>query len=121
MKLALTLAITFIVATIIVWFLGRVPYWVPLTYVVGSVVTFAAYGLDKSKAQSGAWRTPEKTLHSLELFGGWPGAIVAQQYFRHKNRKVPFLIVCWAIVALHFAGWVAYFAGLLPGALGSYQ
>ena len=42
------------------------------------------------KAQLGAWRTQESTLHMLALTGGWPGAALAQQIFRHKSSKKTF-------------------------------
>jgi uncharacterized membrane protein YsdA (DUF1294 family) len=47
----------------------------------------------------------ENTLHLLELVGGWPGALLAMKLFRHKTRKLSFLLVTWAIVALHGVGW----------------
>ena len=77
---------------------------------VTSVASFAAYGLDKRRAAAGGRRVPERTLHLLALLGGWPGAILAQRQFRHKTRKVPFLIAFWAVVVLHVAvvGAVAY-------------
>lgn len=77
---------------------------------VTSVISFAAYGLDKRRAAVGGRRVPERTLHLLALLGGWPGAILAQRQFRHKTRKVSFLIVFWAVVVVHLAvvGAVAY-------------
>ena len=68
---------------------------------VMSVATFVAYGWDKRQAKLDRWRTPEKTLQGLALLGGWPGAILAQLFFRHKTKKVSFQIVFWAIVVLH--------------------
>jgi hypothetical protein len=44
-----------------------------------------------------AWRTPEKVLHASELLGGWPGALLAQQLFRHKTRKVSYQLVFWGL------------------------
>jgi uncharacterized membrane protein YsdA (DUF1294 family) len=77
---------------------------------VTSFITFAAYVFDKRRAGNGGRRVPERTLHLLALLGGWPGAILARRQFRHKTRKVPFLIVFWVVVALHVAlvGAVAY-------------
>src|SRR3954447_2235894 len=77
---------------------------------VTSLATFAAYGLDKRRASVGGRRVPERTLHLLALLGGWPGAILAQRQFRHKTRKVPFLVAFWAVVVLHVStvGAVAY-------------
>lgn len=70
---------------------------------VTSLISIAAYGLDKRRAAVGGRRTPERTLHLLALLGGWPGAIYAQRRFRHKTRKVPFLIAFWVVVVLHVA------------------
>lgn len=75
-----------------------------------SIVCFAIYGLDKRRAGNGGRRFSERTLHLLAFLGGWPGALLGQRQFRHKTRKVPFLIVFWALVVLHIAivGAVAY-------------
>ena len=51
------------------------------------------------------WRTPESTLHLLELLGGWPGGLVAQQVFRHKTRKFSYQLTFWCIVGLHGLVW----------------
>ncbi len=77
---------------------------------VASVVSFAAYGLDKRRAAAGGRRVPERTLLLLAFLGGWPGAILAMRQFRHKTRKVPFRIAFWVAVVLHvvLVGAVAY-------------
>ena len=75
-------------------------------YTLMSLFTVAVYLLDKRRAIHAARRIPERTLHTLELLGGWPGALVAQQVFRHKNRKPRFFLVTWLIAALHAAVWV---------------
>jgi uncharacterized membrane protein YsdA (DUF1294 family) len=81
--------------------------WVPMAaYGVVSVVAFLLYWSDKRKARADAWRTPENVLHALELAGGWPGALLAQQVFRHKTRKVSFQVVFWFIVLLHQVFWI---------------
>lgn len=74
-----------------------------------SAITWVAYALDKHAAQTGRWRTQETVLHVLELLGGWPGAIAAQQWLRHKTRKTGYRIAFWSVTALHVAavlGWV---------------
>ena len=68
-----------------------------------SVVTFVAYGIDKRRARTGGRRISEATLHWLELFGGWPGALAAQRLFRHKTQKLNYRLVFWSIVALHLS------------------
>ncbi|MGP6429489.1 MULTISPECIES: DUF1294 domain-containing protein [unclassified Pseudomonas] len=80
---------------------------VPLTaYGLVSVLAFFLYWADKRKARADAWRTPENILHAVELAGGWPGALIAQQVFRHKTRKVSFQVLFWMIVALHQVFWI---------------
>lgn len=92
---------------------GSVTLWlrgislVPLAaYGIVSLLAFFLYWSDKRKARTDRWRTPENVLHAVEFAGGWPGALLAQQVFRHKTRKVSFQILFWAIVLLHQVFWV---------------
>lgn len=80
---------------------GRISIRVLGLYGLLSFITFLAYQTDKAAAKNGRWRTPEQTLHLLALAGGWPGAWVAQQLFRHKTKKRSFLIIFWITVALN--------------------
>lgn len=75
-------------------------------YPLMSLITFALYGYDKKQARSQGQRTPEKVLHAAELLGGWPGALVAQQVFRHKTRKFSYQVVFWLVVLLHELFWM---------------
>lgn len=80
---------------------------VPLAaYGVVSLLAFLLYWSDKRKARADHWRTPENVLHAVELAGGWPGALLAQQLFRHKTRKVSFQLLFWMIVLLHQVFWI---------------
>jgi uncharacterized membrane protein YsdA (DUF1294 family) len=79
-----------------------------LFYLLVSVVAFAAMGLDKRAAARGRARIPELRLHALEVAGGFPGSLAAQQLFRHKCAKLSYQITFWAIVVLHAAGWAAW-------------
>lgn len=79
-----------------------------LLYAVMSVVTFAAFWADKRRARRGTWRIPERTLHTMELLGGWPGALAGRRVLRHKSVKRSYSAVLWLIVALHAAGWAAW-------------
>jgi len=80
---------------------------VPLTaYGLVSVLAFFLYWADKRKARADAWRAPEDVLQAVERAGGWPGALIAQQVFRHKTRKVSFQVLFWMIVALHQVFWI---------------
>jgi uncharacterized membrane protein YsdA (DUF1294 family)/cold shock CspA family protein len=75
-------------------------------YAIVSLLTFFLYWRDKHSALKDRWRTPETTLHLFELAGGWPGALVAQQVFRHKTRKLSYQLAFWLIVVLHQAFWI---------------
>jgi uncharacterized membrane protein YsdA (DUF1294 family) len=77
---------------------------------VMSIVTFVIYGFDKRRAGSGGRRVPERTLHIMAFLGGWPGALLAQRQFRHKTRKVSFLMAFSVVVILHviLVGAMAY-------------
>jgi uncharacterized membrane protein YsdA (DUF1294 family) len=85
-------------------------FWAVVISVYGaaSVVTLVAYGVDKRRAASGRRRIKERTLHSLELAGGWPGGLVGQKLFKHKRAKGAYMMFFWAIVMLHTVAWVAY-------------
>lgn len=84
---------------------GDSPSWLPLVYPGISLATIVAYAIDKSAAQRGEWRTPEQSLHLLALFGGWPGALLAQRTLRHKSSKREFRSVFWATVWLNIIGY----------------
>ena len=87
---------------------AKLPLYVPLLYAGLSVCTFVAYWLDKRKAQAGRWRTPESTLQFMALLGGWPGALLAQSYLRHKSQKRAFLVVFYlgALLNLIALAWL---------------
>jgi len=88
--------------------------WPVLVYAGMSLVTFVFYAVDKRQARRGGRRIREATLHALELGGGWPGALVAQPFFRHKRRKLAYLVVFWFIVLVHVGFWVWFLAGSAP-------
>lgn len=78
-------------------------------YLAMSGVTFIQYHEDKFRAQERRWRISESRLHLLELCGGWLGGYVAQQVLRHKSSKPSYQVKFWAIVAVHFVGWILWF------------
>ncbi|MFG0330278.1 MAG: DUF1294 domain-containing protein [Phycisphaerales bacterium] len=76
-------------------------------YATMSVVTFALFAIDKRRAAKGGSRIPERRLHLAELFGGWPGAVVALRVLRHKRRKPRYRWTLAAVIAVHLAGWLS--------------
>lgn len=90
--------IAFVAAIALAFVLLGLPWWLPALYAVLSIAAFAAYGFDKRAARRGAPRVSEQSLLTLGLLGGWPGALVAQQVFRHKTRKRSFRRAFWTTV-----------------------
>jgi uncharacterized membrane protein YsdA (DUF1294 family) len=91
---------------------GLVPAAVPVFYAAASVAAAIAYRLDKSAAERHGWRISERVLHFMAVMGGWPGALVAQEVFRHKRRKLSFRLVFWTTVALNCGAltWLTWMA-----------
>lgn len=78
-----------------------------LYYGALSVVSALMLAVDKRQALRGRRRVREKTLHSIELLGGWPGAILATRTLDHKRRKPKYMRVLYAYALLHVLGWFA--------------
>lgn len=68
---------------------------------VMSVVTFVVFAWDKRRARRQGWRVSEKTLHTLEWLGGWPGAWLAMRWLRHKSIKTSYRRRFALMVLLH--------------------
>jgi len=87
---------------------GKLPFEILIIYCLLSLITYIAYTLDKSAAQSGQWRIQEGTLHLLALAGGWPGALLAQNNLRHKSSKEEFRVIFWLTVIINIVaiGWL---------------
>jgi uncharacterized membrane protein YsdA (DUF1294 family)/cold shock CspA family protein len=98
-------AADFIGALGVAAYYGLIPRAVPLAYLTLSIVTFAIYAWDKWRAKRGGDRMAEATLHLLEMLGGWPGALAAQHWLRHKSRKRSYQVRFWIIVACHVGLW----------------
>jgi len=99
--LPMILLLSFTSITIFVFNRHLIPLSLIALYLAMSIITFIMYAKDKSAAQSNAWRTPESTLHTLSLLGGWPGATIAQSFLRHKSQKVSFKVAHWIMVIVN--------------------
>lgn len=98
---AFALAAIFLLIVAVMTVFAMLPVLVLWIYLGMSAVSFGLYAIDKNAARKGDQRTPEKTLHWLALLGGWPGAMYAQQLFRHKSSKASFRIVFWVTLMLN--------------------
>jgi uncharacterized membrane protein YsdA (DUF1294 family) len=72
-------------------------------YALASTLCFAFYAHDKWAARTRRRRTSERTLLTLGLLCGWPGAWLAQSWLRHKSVKQPFRAWFFATVVLNLA------------------
>jgi len=86
--------------------------WLPILagYGVLSLISFFAYAWDKKAARRGEYRIAERSLHLLDLVGGWPGGWLAQKTFRHKCSKPAFQRVYGLTVLLNVAmlAWLLF-------------
>ncbi len=57
-----------------------------------NLIGFFIMWLDKHKARKGSWRIPEKTLFIITAIGGGIGTTAGMFVFRHKTKKLNFLI-----------------------------
>ena len=57
-----------------------------------NVFTFVIYGVDKRKAQKGAWRIPEKTLLTCTWLFGGVGTLIGMRVFHHKTKHRVFTV-----------------------------
>jgi uncharacterized membrane protein YsdA (DUF1294 family) len=86
------------------------PATIATAIIAMNFLAFAAFGIDKARAEQGAWRISEGTLLLLAFFGGTLGAYAGRAMFRHKTRKQPFSSNLHAIAALQFLGVAALVA-----------
>lgn len=75
-----------------------------LHYAIMSIVCAIMHAADKRRAIKHRRRIPERSLHSMELVGGWPGAIMMTRLIRHKTSKPSYMWTLYGIAALHIVG-----------------
>ena len=114
-------AIAFLPPIALTWFIVSTKRWDLLFtwLVVHNVMTFFIYGYDKLIAPSGIVRVPDSILLLEALMGGFIGAPLACELFRHKTQKLPFrqkfwiaeivsvawVVICYIILALSGYSW----------------
>ena len=100
----------FLFAVLLGTLFGVVPAVITIAYALLSCLSYRMYSLDKTAAGKNMQRIAESTLHSVDLLGGWPGALIAQQQFRHKTVKASFQSVFWVTVSVNIAvaAWLVH-------------
>ena len=97
----MALGAIFLLAVSLGTLFGAVPAIITVSYMLLSCLSYIMYSLDKASAGKGMRRTPESTLHFVDLLGGWPGALIAQQQLRHKTVKTSFQQAFWLTVLVN--------------------
>jgi uncharacterized membrane protein YsdA (DUF1294 family) len=69
---------------------------------------FLLFASDKRRAGAGAWRVSECTLLCSAALGPF-GAFAAMRLFRHKTRKMKFLLVA-VFLCIQVVGLIWFFA-----------
>ncbi len=72
-------------------------------YFVLSFITFFLFGLDKIKAIKKMRRIKETTLFLFSFLGGFVGSFLAMILFRHKIKKIKFLLMYIFLVLIHLS------------------
>ena len=65
-----------------------------------NLIGFGMMWSDKKRAKWGKWRIPEQTLFIVTALGGGIGTIAGMYTFRHKTKKLRFIIGLPALVIL---------------------
>lgn len=60
--------------------------------IIINLIAFLTMYIDKKRAKYGKWRIKEHTLFILAILGGSIGAIAGMYTFRHKTKKMRFVI-----------------------------
>lgn len=83
--------------------------WETLGLLVYNLLVALLYGMDKWKAERGAWRIPEKVLLILAFLLGGAGAAVGMILFHHKSAKWKFRLLVPLALLLNLAAFVLFF------------
>ncbi len=73
-----------------------------------NIVGFVLMGVDKKKAQLGAWRIPEKVFFIVSIIGGSLGTWAGMYIFRHKTKHWYFVVFIPLILALQIGAWIVF-------------
>ena len=78
---------------------------------IANIISLVAFGIDKFNSKKRSYRIPESRLLMLAFFGPF-GALTGMLLFRHKTRKIKFLLVpIFALLQATLLIW--YFAPTL--------
>ena len=108
--LQILFALLFLLSIVAITYIGQSRIELLFLFLISSLLSILFYAYDKAAARNGYRRIQERTLHILSLTGGWPGAILAQQWFRHKTVKMRFRTAFWFTVSLNITFYLLTFS-----------
>ena len=73
-------------------FFGIQIKYIAIYFAVINLIGFLMMWYDKHQAKWGRWRVPEKTLFMITFLGGGIGTLAGMYTFRHKTKKMRFVI-----------------------------
>lgn len=77
---------------IYIWQTSEGHKYILLYFIIINLIGVGIMALDKYKAEKGYWRIPENTLFLVTILGGGIGTIFGMYKFRHKTKKMKFVI-----------------------------
>lgn len=81
--------------------------WMILWLAAANLTALILYGSDKIRAKKNRYRIPEKVLLGIAFLGGSLGAMAGMQIFRHKTKKMKFLLgVPFCLILNALAVWL---------------
>lgn len=66
--------------------------YIAIYLIIINIIGILAMFLDKQKAKKGTWRIKESTLMMITALGGGIGTLTGMYLFRHKTKKLKFVI-----------------------------
>ena len=77
---------------IYIWQTREGDRFIILYFIIINLIGVGIMALDKFKAEKGYWRIPENTLFLVTILGGGIGTLFGMYKFRHKTKKMKFVI-----------------------------
>ena len=77
--------------------------YILIYFILINLLAFIMFWVDKRAAQNGQWRISEKALIIVSMLGGSIGSLVSMNIFRHKTKKMKFILGIPIILILQIA------------------